>query len=219
MCRLEAYQVTNGNWIRMESKMKILLIGATGMVGSRILAEARARGHDVVAAARKPVAGGVVLDASDAAAVTVAAAGVDVIVAATSPRSTGDAMAEAGAVGRAVMQAAQGKRLVYVGGAGSLQMPDGSPVIDTVPAEYAAEARALMAVRDRLQASALDWTYMCPPFVIAPGVRTGVYRGQNNVILFAVDGSSTISAEDYAVAMLDELETPKHRRQIYTVGY
>lgn len=199
--------------------MKILLIGATGMVGSRLLAEAVARGHDVVAASRKPEAGGVVLDASDAAAVMAAVEGVDVIVAATSPRSTGDAMAEAGAVGRAVMHAAIGKRLIYVGGAGSLRMPDGSAVFDTVPAEYAAESRALMAVRDMLTASTLDWTYMCPPFVIAPGVRTGVYRGQDNVILFAADGNSTISAEDYAVAMLDEIENPQHRRQIYTVGY
>jgi uncharacterized protein len=212
--------------MRMESKMKILLIGATGMIGSRILAEAVARGHEVIAAARKPegvMAGkrvtAVGLDASDAAAVGVWAQGVDVIVAATSPRGAGDAMAEAGAIGRAVMQAAVGRRLIYVGGAGSLQMPDGSPVIDTVPAEYASEARALMAVRDMLRASALDWTYMCPPFVIAPGVRTGVYRGSDGVILFAADGTSTISAEDYAVAMLDEAETPKHRRQIYTVGY
>jgi uncharacterized protein len=92
-------------------------------------------------------------------------------------------------------------------------------VIDTVPEIYATEARALIAVRDLLVASTLDWTYFCPPFVIEPGVRTGVYRGNDNVILFATDGNSKISVEDYAVAMLDEVEVPAHRKQIYTVAY
>jgi uncharacterized protein len=93
--------------------MKILLIGATGMIGSRILTEAVSRGHEVIAAARKPegvmASKGVTtahLDASDAAQVIELAQDTDVIIAATAPRSTGNALAEATGVGRAVMQAA-----------------------------------------------------------------------------------------------------------------
>jgi uncharacterized protein len=212
----------------MESKMKILLIGATGMIGSRVLAEAVARGHEVTAAARSAdkVAAGkgvtaVAVNAADAARLTDLARDADVIVAATSPRSTGDAMAEAAAAATGVMAAAAatGTRLIHVGGAGSLQFADGKPVIDTVPEMYQTESRALIAVRDGLLTSNLDWTFFCPPFVIEPGTRTGVYRAGGNVILFDADGTSRISAEDFAVAMLDEIESPAHRMSLMTAAY
>ena len=124
--------------------MKILLIGARGMIGSRILAEAVGRGHTLIAATRhalkKADTSGKVtekmLDATNARAIADAAAGADVIVSATSPRGGGDAIAEAAAVGDALIEAAgiASKRLFVVGGAGSLTFPDGKPVAETVPA-------------------------------------------------------------------------------------
>ena len=208
--------------------MKIFLLGASGMIGSRILAEAVARGHQVVAGARNPAriaaakgVTAVAVDANDEAALTALAVEADVIVTALAPRSTGDAMTEAATAATAVMAAAaaSGKRLVMVGGAGSLTLPDGSPVLPHVPEIYRAEAAALKAVRDRLAASTLDWTFFSPAGVIAPGERTGVFRVGGSVLLSDAAGESRISAEDYAVAMVDELETPAHRRGMMTVAY
>lgn len=206
--------------------MKIFLIGASGMVGSRILAEAAARGHQVVAAARKPeeIAEGkgvtrVKVDVTDPALMAQHAGAADVIVAAVSPRNGGDPVAEAKANVTAVMAAATGKRLVMVGGAGSLNLPDGSAVLDHVPDLYKAEATGMRGAFGMLKASALDWTYFAPAGQIAPGERTGKFRLGKDVLISAADGTSTISAEDYAVAMLDELERPAHRRSIMTIGY
>lgn len=203
-------------------KMKMLLIGATGMVGARVLTEARARGHDVKAAARNIAAlpGGLALDASDAAAVTAAAAGVGVIISAVSPRSTGDAMTEARGVAAAEIAAAMatGARLVVVGGAGTTLFPDGTPVIDKVDAMYKSEALALRAVRDDLAASGVDWTFVAPPFVIAPGQRTGTYRTGGQTVVMTPDGQSQISAEDFAVALLDFVEQGTYRGQVISVG-
>jgi len=208
--------------------MKILLLGASGMVGSRILAEAVARGHEVIAAARQParIAKGakitaVALDGTDADAVTRLAVGADVIVSAISPRNGGDPVAEMAAFGGAAMAAARatGKRLVMVGGAGTLNLPDGSPVLAHVPEAYQAEARGMKAVAERLKASDLDWTFFAPAALIEPGARTGIFRLGKDVLVSAADGSSRISTEDYAVAMLDELERPAHRRSVMTIGY
>lgn len=202
--------------------MKILLIGATGMVGTRLLTEARSRGHDVEAAARNVAAlpGGLALDASDAAAVTAAAQGVEVIISAVSPRSTPDAMSEAREVAAAEIAAAKatGARLVVVGGAGTSLFPDGSPVIDKIDPIYKTEASALKAVRDDLAASGVDWTFVTPPFVIAPGVRTGAYRTGGQTVVMAADGQSHISAEDFAVALLDFVEQGTYRGQLISVG-
>ncbi len=208
--------------------MMILLIGASGMVGSRILAEAVARGHEVAAAARNPEkiarTGGVAavkVDVADGAALKPLAEAADVIVAAVAPRSSGDAVAEAKANGAALMAAAAaaGKRLVMVGGAGSLNLPDGSAVLDHVPEAYRAEAAGMKAVFGALKDSALDWTFFAPAGMIAPGTRTGVFRLGRDVLISAADGSSSISAEDYALALVDELERPANRRTIMTIGY
>lgn len=208
--------------------MKIFLIGASGMIGSRILAEATARGHEVVAGARNPekIAEGkgvkpVKVDLADGAALARRAGAADIIVSAVSPRSGGDPVAEARANGAAVMAAATaaGKRLVMVGGAGSLNLPDGGAVLDHVPELYRAEATGLKAVYGALKGSALDWTFFAPAGQIAPGVRTGKFRLGKDVLVSAADGTSTISAEDYALALVDELERPANRRSIMTIGY
>ena len=207
----------------------ILLIGANGMIGSRILAEAVSRGHHVIAASRQPekIAAGpniepVKLDATDTQAVTAAARRADVIVLATSPRGGGDPLAEEKAVADSVMAAAKaaGKRLIVVGGAGSLNLPDGRPVLDTLPPALAhGEALALRNVLDALKASDLDWTFVSPAMAIAPGAHTGVYRTGTSTVLSDDKGVSRISAEDFADALVGELENPAHRRGQMTVAY
>jgi len=208
--------------------MNILLVGANGMIGSRILAEATSRGHHVIAASRHPekIAKGpdveaVQLDATDPGALSALARKADVIVSATSPRGGGDAMKEARAVGDAEIAAARAarKRLVVVGGAGSLRLPDGRSVADTLPAAYRGEAVAMRAVLDSLKASDVDWTFFSPAMTIAPGLRTGKYRLGTTTVLSDVKGESRISAEDFADALVSELESPAHRRSQMTIAY
>ncbi|SMX46164.1 NAD(P)-dependent oxidoreductase [Actibacterium lipolyticum] len=208
--------------------MKLFLIGASGMIGSRILAEATARGHQVVAASRAPeniVQGAgvtpVKVDATDADALQAKAAEADVILSASSPRSTGDAVADATALGAALIGAASnlGKRVVVVGGAGTLNLPDGTPVLNVLPPEIVPEATGMKAVRDALAQSTLDWSFVAPAAQIAPGARTGTFRVGGDVLLSDAEGTSAISAEDYAIAFMDEVETPAHIKQVFTVAY
>lgn len=208
--------------------MRIFLIGASGMIGSRILTEALSRGHQVIAAARNPakIATGpgvttVRADLANPAGLADLAQGADVIVSATSPRSTGDAVAESHQFGRALLDLARdtGLRLFVVGGAGSLKLPDGSPVLDTLPDLYRAEATGFRDLRDMLRASTADWTFFSPAGLIAPGERTGTFRLGTDHLVIDAQGNSQISAEDYAIAVLDELERPAHRGQQFTIGY
>jgi putative NADH-flavin reductase len=208
--------------------IKILLVGASGMIGSRILTEAAGRGHLVIAAARHPdkIATGphirpVQLDATDVPAFTALAREADVIVMATSPRGGGDPMQEARALGDAAIAAARasGKRLVVVGGAGSLNLPDGRSYADTLPSTYRAEALAMRAVLDSLKASDVNWTFFSPASQIAPGQRTGKYRLGTTTLLSDQHGDSRISAEDYAKALVDEVESPAHQRAQMTIAY
>jgi hypothetical protein len=206
----------------------ILLVGASGMIGSRILNEATSRGHYVLAASRHPgkIAAGpnvkaVQLDATDEKALTAEARHVDVIVLATSPRGGGDPLKEAKAVADAAIATARitHKRLVVVGGAGSLNYADGRRVVDSPPAAYQGEALAMRNFLETLQASDIDWTFFSPAFSIAPGTHTGKYRVGTTVLLADDKGNSRISAEDYADALVNELEKPAHVRAQMTVAY
>jgi putative NADH-flavin reductase len=206
----------------------ILLVGASGMIGSRILKEASSRGHYVIAAARHPekIASGpdihpVKLDATDAKAFAEQARHADVIVLATSPRGGGDPAAEAKAVADTAIATARAthKRLVVVGGAGSLNLPDGRRVVDTLPQNYRAEALAMRGVLDTLKTSDINWTFFSPPMSIAPGTHTGKYRLGTTVLLADEKGNSRISAEDYADALVTELEKPEHVRSQMTAAY
>ena len=206
--------------------MNILLIGASGMIGSRVLAEAKSRGHTVVAAARRaeriPEGGqSIALDATDADAVAKAAASADVIVSSVSPRGGGDQTAEALGVGEALIAAAKktGKRLFVVGGAGSLNLPDGSPLAETLPEAYRGEALAMREVLRKLKASDVNWTFFSPAGMISPGERTGNYRLGTTTLILDANGQSKISAEDYAKALVDELESPAYERSQMTIGY
>jgi hypothetical protein len=209
--------------------LNILLVGASGMIGSRILAEAASRGHHVIAASRHPekIAKGanitaVKLDAADKAALTALAKNADAIVMATAPRSTNNAIEEAKAVGDAGIAAAQatGKRLFIVGGAGSLNTPEGKPVLDTLPAAYrTGEPLAMRNVLDTLKASNINWTFFSPAMTIRPGTKTGKYRLGTSTVIANDKGESLISAEDFADAVVNELETPKHLKSQMTIGY
>jgi putative NADH-flavin reductase len=208
--------------------MNILLVGANGMIGSRILAEATSRGDHVIAASRHPekIASGqnveaVKLDATDRNAFASVARKADVIVMATSPRGGGDPIQEAKALGDSAIAVARatGKRLVVVGGAGSLSLPDGHSVADTLPAAYRGEALGMRGVLESLKASDVDWTFFSPAMSISPGTRTGTYRLGTTTVLTDAKGASRISAEDYADALVNELEKPAHRRAQMTISY
>jgi putative NADH-flavin reductase len=121
------------------------------------------------------------------------------------------------------LRAADVKRVLYVGGASSLEVAPGQALADTpdFPEVYKAEAREGREALDvwRKEADGLDWTYLSPAVEIGPGQRTGKYRSTDDRILFDAAGKSFISFEDYAVAVLDELERPRHVGRRFGVAY
>ncbi|TWC69496.1 NAD(P)-dependent oxidoreductase [Herbaspirillum sp. SJZ099] len=203
--------------------MNIAIIGATGNVGSRILEEALRRGHSVIAIARdasKIAARANVTarsaDVKDTAALAAAIQGADVVV------SSGRfASFKAADLLPAVKQAGV-KRIAVVGGAGSLEIAPGKALIDTpeFPAEYKPEASAGRDfLNDLRKEQDIAWTFLSPSALFVPGERTGKFRLGQDQLLVAADGKSSISYEDFAIALLDELEQPKHVRARFTVGY
>ncbi len=203
--------------------MNIAIIGATGNVGSRLVNEALARGHHVTAIARhasrlaaRPGLDTLDIDLADGAKLAEALRGKDAAISsvrfATSPLA---------AVLGPVRQAGL-RRLLVVGGAGSLEVAPGAALVDTptFPAEYKPEA---LAGRDWLNAlrteKDLDWTFLSPSALFVPGERTGTFRLGGDTLLTAADGRSWISMEDFAIAMLDEVEKPAHTGRRFTVGY
>ncbi len=198
------------------------------MIGSRILAEAASRGHHVVAASRhpekikqSPTVTAIKLDATDQAAIAVAGQGCGCHRQRDQPAWGGDPVQEAKAVGDAVIGAARstGKRVFVVGGAGSLKTPDGKSVADTLPAAYRGEALGMRGVLETLKTSGTNWTFFSPAMSIAPGKKTGVYRLGTDTVLANAKGESKISAEDFAKAVVDELETPKYLKSQMTIAY
>ncbi|AZO79840.1 MULTISPECIES: NAD(P)-dependent oxidoreductase [unclassified Bosea (in: a-proteobacteria)] len=203
--------------------MKIALIGATGFIGSRLLAELTSRGHQVTAIVRNPekVAPGAGItakkgDVYDKEGLATLLAGHDAAISAVHFSASDPATLLA-----AVKQSGV-KRYLVVGGAGSLEVAPGVKLFDTpeFPAIYLDEARKGGAFLDLLKGeSSLEWTFLSPSALIEPGVRTGQFRLGKDQLLVDGKGQSRISAEDYAVALVDELETPTHVRQRFTVGY
>ncbi|KAE9658543.1 NAD(P)-dependent oxidoreductase [Pseudomonas sp. PB105] len=202
---------------------KIAIIGATGRAGSQLLEEALRRGHSVIAIARntdklaaRPNVTVKQVDALDADALQQAISGSDVVISAAH-FATLPASAVIGPVKKAGV-----KRLLVVGGAGSLLLPGGGRVIDSegFPAEYKAEASAGAEFLETLRKEqALDWTFLSPSALFDGTERTGQFRLGQDDLLVSSEGTSAISFADYAIAMIDEVETPKHSRQRFTVGY
>jgi putative NADH-flavin reductase len=215
----------------MSKVLKIALFGATGMIGSRIASEAARRGHQVTALARNPervptdIANlkAAQADLLDAASVAVAVRGHDVVASAYAPpRDDAGIVVTASHTLVEGVRAAGLKRLVVVGGAGSLEVAPGKQLVDSEGFPDAYKAVAL-AHRDAftfyLTVSDLDWTVFAPAALIAPGERTGVFRTGADTLLADASGNSHISAEDYAVAFVDELEQGRFIRKIATVAY
>ncbi|WP_028602250.1 NAD(P)-dependent oxidoreductase [Ottowia thiooxydans] len=201
---------------------RIALIGASGQVGSRLLNELSNRGFSVTAIARHPEAiatlanvSAVKGDVKDTAGLVEQLKGHDVVISAV---KFGDSDAQA--LIEAVRQSGVSRYLV-VGGAGSLEVAPGQRLIDLpdFPEAYRSEASRGAAFLDQLLAEKeLNWTFLSPSAEFVPGKRTGVFRLGTNTLLSNEQGSR-ISFEDYAVALVDEIERPAHSRQRFTVGY
>jgi putative NADH-flavin reductase len=204
--------------------MKIAVIGGTGMVGSRIVVEAAARGHQVISVSRKgdlPQSSNIAVlkvDVADLAAMRELAAENDVVVSAVGPsREPGGDPSTFATTLVDLATAVSNARLIVVGGAGSLLAAPGVRLVDTpeFPDAYKAEGLAGAASLEALKAlpDAGEWSYLSPPPMIAPGERTGRY-----VVADDVPAGESISVEDYAVALVDEIERPAHTGRRFTVA-
>lgn len=201
---------------------RIALIGASGNVGTRILNELVSRNHQVTAIVRDPskvsARAGVTAvrgDVADPAGLAEALKGHDAVISSVRFLDT-DPAALIGAV-----RASGVKRYLVVGGAGSLFVAPGQRLVDQpdFPAAYKDEATKGAGFLDALRGvSDLDWTFISPSALFVPGERTGKFRLAKDELLVS-DKGSTISYEDYAVALVDEIEKPAHVRERFTVGY
>jgi uncharacterized protein len=209
--------------------LKVVLYGATGKAGSVILNELVDRGHTVVAAARTPEKvqklkniSTVQDDLSDPAKIASIVKGVDAVVSAYGPPPD-DTSQIIGATDRLVkgVEQAGGPRLIVVGGAGSLFVAPGVTVRESghVPKEWIPIADAHIQVLKNLKQSSIDWTYFSPAGFFEPGQRTGKFRLGKDDLIVDAQGNSRISFQDYAIALVDELENPQHRRDRFTIGY
>ena len=247
--------------------MNVALMGATGMVGSKILLEALERGHKVAAISRHPEkisprdgVTGVRCEVLDTAGLSAAFAGRDAVIHSYAPppdpvvaayvmaavaagqdrfqafrayAPVDPAAHDAHVKGRidaqtagtrsivAAAKAAGVKRILAVGGAGTLLI-DGVRTMDRPEFFKAFEggAKSTAVVKEILKEHPeLDWTVLCPSTSIFPGTRTGKFRLGLDDLLTAPDGTSSISLEDFAMAMIDEVENPRHTRKRFTAGY
>ena len=207
--------------------MKIAIIGATGYVGSKILVEALARGHHVTAIQNrgnnmqdheflKRIDG----DATDVSALSRMVAGNDVVISAFNPGLDKDGKGTQSIIDG--VKKAGVARLLVVGGAGTLLHPAGGRVLDQAdfPSEWKQGSLRTAAFLEQLRLETdLDWVFLSPAAALLPGVRTGIYRVGKDSLLVDTEGHSRISLEDYAIAMLDEVENPQWHRERFTVAY
>lgn len=210
--------------------MKIAVVGAAGTVGLRIAQEAIRRGHEVTAVVRNPdklneykdKMSIVRADAVDPSSIADAVKGHDAVISAYGPRfGEEEELLEAA---RALIEGIRRggvQRLLIVGGAGSLITDSGEALMDTpeFPAEIRTLAKAHADAYGIYKDCDLDWSYLSPAAIIEPGRRTGQFRIGMDRLITDESGSSRISAEDYAVAMLDELDDPQFIRSRFTVAY
>lgn len=201
--------------------MKIVVVGATGMVGSRIVTEALGRGHDVVAVTRQGTqvdgATNATADFTDTPTILGLAEDADALVVAVPPSRTSPEPIEVNIdAHQRLIDAPVKTRLVVVGGAGSL-IVDGTPLVQTPGFPAVAKREGLWGLEllkhYRAAGDGLDWTFVSPSPIIEPGERTGHYTvGADS------PAGAHISAEDFAVGILDELEKPVHRRARFTIA-
>jgi putative NADH-flavin reductase len=214
---------------------RITVLGGNGYAGSAVVAEAHKRGHDVTAVSRseptEPVAGvdyvtGSVLDASVLDEVT---EGRDAVIVALSPRGDMAGKVEGVVEDLIARLADTSTRLGYIGGASSLQAEEGGPTLweltrEHVPAEVKPEIETGLTAFELLKASpeSLDWFFVSPPQDFGSWLGTtpkGTYVLGGDVLLKDEEGTSTIAAADLALAIVDEIETARHRRGRFTARH
>ncbi|GHJ41613.1 NAD(P)-dependent oxidoreductase [Streptomyces sp. TS71-3] len=227
--------------------METGILGASGTIGGKVLDEAVSRGHRVTAFTRTeagiPAESGTVtwktVDILDADGIGAGVAGLDVVVNAINVgHDLPSTIANAGTfplVARALLTALEqhpATRVIVVGGAGSLELRPGLQVMDVegfaetlperlgVPPEYAKVVAAHREALNLHRLSNRNWTYLSPSAgQVVPGGRTGRFRVGGDALLVQAGGTTGISAEDLAVAILDEIEVPRHIQRRFTVGY
>ncbi|WP_309628345.1 NAD(P)-dependent oxidoreductase [Brevundimonas sp.] len=202
--------------------MNVTVLGASGRAGSEITRELASRGHAVTAIARKPAAiptgptiTAVQGDASDAAALATLIKGSDAVISALHFDVPASVLLSA-------LKTAGVPRLLVTGGAASLEVAPGVRLIDTpeFPEEWKVFAQGGIAFLDDLRAETeIDWTFFSPAAVIEETPRLGTFRTGTDQLIVDDKGESRIGFSDYAIAMVDELEQPKHSRARFTAAY
>jgi uncharacterized protein len=238
-CTLFAAALTNpaAAQTKAEKSLNIAVYGGSGAIGSRIVKEALARGHHVTVVDRKPkpvakadpkqlnVIKG---DAFDVADISRNLQGQDALVMAVAVRPAPwrdfyVRMVKAAVEAQRQQSDPRKTRLMVVGGASSLLTADGKRVVDTYPSmpeKYRNEVLSMIDALEYLRTvTDTSWTFLSPSMNINPGVRTGKFRLGGDTVLLDAKGKSAISMEDYAVAMLDEIEHPQNVSRRFTVGY
>ena len=214
--------------------MRIVLIGASGNAGSRILNELQSRGHDVTAVVRNPerLPPGIKSrrdDLSNVDRVAEIIAEAEALVSAYAPpqNDPNQLIAVTARLIEAVRKAG-GLRLIVVGGAASLEITPGVSALASgrLPRDWVPIATSQGKALALLEVSEIDWTYFSPAAFFEPGHRTGKFRLGRDSLIIKENGNrpapfenSRISFEDYAVALVDELERPAHLRARFTIGY
>lgn len=214
---------------------KVALIGASGFVGSALLNELINRGHEVTAIVRHPEnvkvesprLTVVQADATDPTTLARFAAGMDAVVSAYNPgwgnpRQYEETLENYPKILEGAKRAGV-NRLLIVGGAGSLFVKPGLRLVDTgtLPAEWLPGVKSLgeFYLNTLTQEHDIDWVFFSPAGMLEPGERTGHFRLGKDDLIVDAEGNSRISVEDYAVAMVDELERPAHHKERFTIGY
>jgi uncharacterized protein len=211
--------------------MRLVIFGASGLLGTRLVSEALARGHQLTAVARDVARiddrGGQVAtaaaDVTDPGSVAAVAGGHDAALSAVTQHDRPEMLVDAARGLLAGLSTAGVRRLVVAGGAGSLLVASGQRLMDTegFHEEWKPEAIAAAAALDvfRQADTDVEWSYVSPGALLAPGERTGHYRLGGDELLVDEHGKSAISMEDFAIAMLDEAEDAKHPRQRFTAAH
>ena len=207
--------------------MKVVVYGATGNSGSRIVSELKSRGHSIVAIARdtSKVPAGIESrqdDLSNVDKIAEVIKGASAVVSAYAPPQN-DTDQLLGVTEREIAAVRKvGKiRLIVVGGAGSLEVAPGVSLLASghLPEAWVPIATSHAKALKLLEASDIDWTYFSPAAFFEPGQRTGKFRLGGRNLVANDKGESRISLEDYAIALVDELEKPAHERAQFTMGY
>jgi putative NADH-flavin reductase len=209
--------------------MNVVVYGATGNSGSEIVKELLARGHKVTGVARnieklkgQPNVTAKTDDLSNVSAVAEVIKGADVVVSAYQPPDDNtDKLIDVTKLQIEAVKKAGVPRLLVVGGAGQLEVAPGVTLIKSghLPEAYMPIAVSHEKAAAVLKASDINWTYLAPAAYFVPGERTGKFRLGTKELVTDAKGESKISFADYAIALVDEIEKPKHERALFSVGY